>query len=261
MMTVATIPLMDKGILDGKTAVITGAGSGIGRATALMFLAQGASVMGADLYPDRLVQLEDEIRRRGIESSRLLTFAGDASDYEFARSVVEKTVDGLGKLDILVNNAGGSMGFGGTTFVDLENEKWDLTLANNLYTALNCTQHALRQMIPQSSGNIVNLGSTQGLGDSNVGGDLFAVYAAAKAGIIEFTKAIAREVAPYKIRVNCVSPGSSRPDSSRKSPPNSSTRQSKRHLGRGGVSPMRSPGSSCSTSRARPITSRGRTSV
>jgi NAD(P)-dependent dehydrogenase (short-subunit alcohol dehydrogenase family) len=62
-------------------------------------------------------------------------------------------------------------------------------------------------MIPRKSGNIVNLGSTQGLGDSNVGGDLFAVYAAAKAGIIEFTRAIAREVAPYKIRVNCVSPG------------------------------------------------------
>lgn len=99
------------------------------------------------------------------------------------------------------------MGFGGTAFVNLGQEKWEMTLANNLYTTLNCTQHALKHMIPRKSGNIVNLGSTQGLGDSNVGGDLFAVYAAAKAGIIEFTKAIAREVAPYKIRVNCVSPG------------------------------------------------------
>jgi 2-hydroxycyclohexanecarboxyl-CoA dehydrogenase len=198
---------MGNGTLQGKTAVITGAGSGIGRATALMFLAGGASVAGADLYEDRLVQLRADARARGVEDSRLLTVPGDASKYDFAGSLIENTVRQFGKLDILVNNAGGSMGFGGTPFVDLEREKWDLTLANNLYTALNCTQHALRHMIPRKSGNIVNLGSTQGLGDSNVGGDLFAVYAAAKAGIIEFTKAIAREVAPYRIRVNCVSPG------------------------------------------------------
>jgi 3-oxoacyl-[acyl-carrier protein] reductase len=198
---------MGNGTLAGRTAVITGAGSGIGRATTLMFLAEGASVAGADLYEDRLVQLKEDAKARGIEDSRLLTIPGDASRYDFAGALIEGAIKQFGKLDILVNNAGGSMGFGGTAFVDLEREKWDLTLANNLYTALNCTQHALRHMIPRKSGNIVNLGSTQGLGDSNVGGDLFAVYAAAKAGIIEFTKAIAREAAPCKIRVNCVSPG------------------------------------------------------
>jgi NAD(P)-dependent dehydrogenase (short-subunit alcohol dehydrogenase family) len=198
---------MGNGSLTGKTAVITGTGSGIGRATALMFLAEGANVAGADLYADRLDQLRAEVDARGLDGAKLETIPGDASDYDFAGTLVSAAVKQFGKLDILVNNAGGSMGFGGTAFVDLEREKWDLTLATNLYTALNCTQHALKQMIPQRSGNIVNLGSTQGLGDSNVGGDLFAVYAAAKAGIIEFTKAIAREVAPYRIRVNCVSPG------------------------------------------------------
>ncbi len=193
--------------LAGRTAIITGAGSGIGKATVLTFLAEGANVASADLYEDRLTQLRAEVEGRGIDSSRILTITGDASKYDFAGALVDGAVKRFGRLDVLVNNAGGSMGFGGTAFVDLERSKWDLTLANNLYTALNCTQHALRYMIPQKSGNIVNLGSTQGLGDSNVGGDLFAVYAAAKAGIIQFTKAIAREVAPNKIRVNCVSPG------------------------------------------------------
>jgi NAD(P)-dependent dehydrogenase (short-subunit alcohol dehydrogenase family) len=198
---------MAKAVLDGKVAVITGAGSGIGKATTLMFLAEGACVAAADLYTDRLTMLVKEAASKGHDTSRLLTFPGNASEYAFAESLIASAVERLGKLDILVNNAGGSMGFGGTPFVDLAKEKWDLTLANNLYTTLNCTQHALRYMIPKRSGNIVNLGSTQGLGDSNVGGDLFAVYAAAKAGIIEFTKAIAREVAQYRIRVNCVSPG------------------------------------------------------
>jgi NAD(P)-dependent dehydrogenase (short-subunit alcohol dehydrogenase family) len=198
---------MSNGSLTGKTAVITGAGSGIGRSTALMFLTEGARVAGADLFEDRLAQLKADARARNIDDSALLTFQGDASDYEFAGKLINGAFENFGKLDILVNNAGGSMGFGGTAFVDLERKKWDMTLATNLYTALNCTQHALKHMIPASSGNIVNLGSTQGLGDSNVGGDFFAVYAAAKAGIIEFTKAIAREVAQYKIRVNCVSPG------------------------------------------------------
>ncbi len=198
---------MTKGDLDGKIAAITGAGSGIGKATALMFLAEGARVVAADLYDDRLGQLKKDVGSQGFDASRLVTISGDASNYAFAGSVVASAVERFGRLDVLVNNAGGSMGFGGTAFIDLQKEKWDLTLANNLYTTLNCTQHALRYMIPQRSGNIVNLGSTQGLGDSNVGGDLFAVYAAAKAGIIEFTKAIAREVAQYKIRVNCVSPG------------------------------------------------------
>lgn len=198
---------MTKGDLDGKIAAITGAGSGIGKATTLMFLAEGARVVAADLYDDRLGQLKKDVGSQGFDASRLVTISGDASNYTFAGSVVASAVKRFGRLDILVNNAGGSMGFGGTAFIDLQKEKWDITLANNLYTTLNCTQHALRCMIPQRSGNIVNLGSTQGLGDSNVGGDLFAVYAAAKAGIIEFTKAIAREVAQYKIRVNCVSPG------------------------------------------------------
>ena len=198
---------MGTGVLEGKVAIITGAGSGIGKATALRFLAEGARVAGADLYEDRLLQLHRDVAAGSIGASNLLTVPGDASDYDFAGSLIDETVKRFGKLDILVNNAGGSMGFGGTPFVELEKQKWDLTLATNLYTALNCTQHSLRRMIPQKSGSIVNLGSTQGLGDSNVGGDLFAVYAAAKAGIIEFTKAIAREVAPHRIRVNCVSPG------------------------------------------------------
>jgi len=160
---------MDNETLKGKMVVITGAGSGIGKATTLMFLAEGASVAGADLYGDRLVQLRDEARALGVEDSRLITVAGDASRYEFAGSLVEGAIREFGKLDVLVNNAGGSMGFGGTAFVNLGQEKWEMTLANNLYTTLNCTQHALKHMIPRKSGNIVNLGSTQGLGDSNVG--------------------------------------------------------------------------------------------
>lgn len=198
---------MESAALEGKVAVVTGGGSGIGRATALALLDQGAAVAVGDLYADRLERLRGEVEARPTGAGKLLTIQGDVSVYETAGSLIESTVDRFGKLDILVNNAGGSMGFGGIPFADLDREKWDLTLQTNLYTALNCTQHALKHMIPQRSGNIVNLGSTQGLGDSNVGGDLFAVYAAAKAGIIEFTKAIAREVAQYRIRVNCVSPG------------------------------------------------------
>ncbi len=198
---------MNSGVLSGKVAVITGMGSGIGKGTALKFLAEGARIAGADLYEDRLAQFEEDAASLGLDSSKLLTITGDASDYEFAGSLMDEAVEKFGKLDILMNNAGGSAGFGGTPFSDLDRKAWDITIDTNLYTTFSCTKNALRYMIPQKSGNIINLGSTQGLGDSNVGGDLFAVYAAAKAGVIAFTKAIAREVAQYKIRVNCISPG------------------------------------------------------
>jgi NAD(P)-dependent dehydrogenase (short-subunit alcohol dehydrogenase family) len=194
-------------VLSGRTVAITGIGSGIGKSIALRFLTEGAKLAGVDLYEERLDQFRKDAESLGLDPSRVLTIAGDASDFEFAGTLIDRAVERFGRLDIFINNAGGSMGFGGTAFNDLDRKAWDLTIDTNLYTTLNCTKHALRYMIPQKSGNIVNLSSVQGLGDSNIGGDRFAVYAAAKAGVIAFTRAIAREVAQYRIRVNCISPG------------------------------------------------------
>ena len=133
---------MHNEVLSGRTVAITGIGSGIGKSTALRFLAEGARLVGADLYEERLTQFREDAESLGLDPSMILTMTGDASDYGFAGTLIDRAVERFGKLDILMNNAGGSMGFGGTTFNELDRNAWDLTIETNLYTTLNCTKHA-----------------------------------------------------------------------------------------------------------------------
>lgn len=196
-------------ILTSKVAIITGGGSGIGRAIAQKYLEAGASVSLADLYEDRLVSFKEDMRkaREVIDASRILTLSGDVSNYDFAAELIHETKKTFGRIDILVNNAGGSYGVGGVDFEKTEKKAWDITINGNLYSTLNCVKHVLPIMMERKSGRIINLGSTTGMGDSADGGDGLAVYAACKAGVIAFTKAIAREVGSYGINVNSISPG------------------------------------------------------
>ncbi len=193
--------------LDGKVSVVSGIGSGIGRGIALKFLQAGASVVGADRHEDRLNSIIEEAKRMGIDTSKLVTMMGDVSNYEFAGSLIGSATKRFASLDILVNNVGGSAPYSNKSFTELGETAWRDTINENLITVLNCSKLVLPQMISQRMGKIVNISSITGMGDSADGGDLYSVYAATKAGVIAFTKALARELAQYRINVNCVSPG------------------------------------------------------
>lgn len=198
---------MNEQILRDRIAFVTGAGSGIGRAVTLKFLEKGATAVGIDLYEDRLKSLEEDAKARGIESSRILCLTGDASSLVAVEKLVSTTMTSFGRIEILVNTAGGSLGFGGIDFIDSEEKQWDETIRTNLYTMFGCTKVVLPHMVDRQYGKIINFGSTVGMGDSASGGDGQAVYGACKAAIIMFTKAVAREVAKYRINVNCITPG------------------------------------------------------
>lgn len=186
-------------------AVVTGAGNGIGKAITEMLLAAGCRVSAVDFSSERLELLQSNLDDDAAEN--LLTFQGDASSQELSRSAVNDTLDRWGKIDILVNCAGGSYGYGGRKFVDTDYEAWERTVNGNLFSVFNFTRAVLPVMMDQKSGNVVNIGSTTALGDSNNSGEDLSVYSTTKGGVISFTKAIAREVAEYGIRVNCISPG------------------------------------------------------
>jgi len=194
-------------ILENQTAVVTGAGSGIGKGISIKYLHSGAKLVPVDIDKNRLASLTEEATKLGLDKSRILPVVGDVCDFNFARTLMDDTIKNFGKLDILVNNAGGSLGFAGKSLVETDKSQWDATINLNLYGVLNCMRFALPYMIRQRYGRIINLGSTTGMGDSVDGGGKIAIYAACKAAVIALTKAVAREVAEYGINVNCVSPG------------------------------------------------------
>lgn len=200
---------MENSFLTGKVAIITGGGSGIGRAIAQKYLEAGANISLADLYGDRLTSFKEDVSKskRELGDSNFLMLAGDVSSYDFAGELIRETKRTFGRIDILVNNAGGSYGVGGIDFAKTEKKAWDTTINGNLYSTLNCVRHVLPIMMEQKVGRIINLGSTTGMGDSVDGGDGLAVYAACKAAVIAFTKAVAREVGSFGINVNSISPG------------------------------------------------------
>jgi 2-hydroxycyclohexanecarboxyl-CoA dehydrogenase len=178
--------------LDGKTALVTGGASGIGAATARRLAAEGARVAIGDL---------DEDGARGV-AGELDGFACrlDVSDAGSVREAVAATVAELGDIDILINNAGTDRF---AFFVHTDEALWDFVLGVNLRGVLAVTHAVLPRMQERRSGAIVNVASEAG----RVGSQGSAVYSAAKAGVIGFTKAIAREAARYRVRCNAVAPG------------------------------------------------------
>ena len=185
------------GTLAGRIALVTGASRGIGRAIARALAGQGASVYLGARDEARLAEAVKEITAAGGKASAA---ALDVSDRASAQAVIDAIVEAQGRLDLLVNNAGVTRD---NLLLRMKPEEWDAVLATNLTGAFHCTRAALRPMLKQRYGRIVNITSVVGL-TGNAGQ---ANYAASKAGLIGFTKAVAREVASRSITVNAVAPG------------------------------------------------------
>jgi 2-hydroxycyclohexanecarboxyl-CoA dehydrogenase len=178
--------------LDGSIALVTGGASGIGAATSRRLAAEGASVAVADIDLDRARAVASEIGGAAVEM--------DVADAASVRAGVTAAVESFGPPDILVNNAGTDRF---AYFVNTDEELWDFVLAVNLRGTIAVTHAVLSSMQRRGRGSIVNVASEAG----RVGSQGSAVYSAAKAGVIGFTRAIARESARFNVRVNAVAPG------------------------------------------------------
>jgi 3-oxoacyl-[acyl-carrier protein] reductase len=184
--------------LDGQVALVTGASRGIGRAIALALSQAGAYVVIN--YRDNQQAAEATLHELNGKGGKGELLQCDVSIETQVDAAVKKIVDRQGKVDILVNNAGITVD---SLLVRLKSEDWDRVIATNLRGTVLCTKSVCRVMIRQRYGRIVNLSSVVGQ-TGNVGQ---SVYAATKAGILGFTKSIARELAPRGITVNAVAPG------------------------------------------------------
>jgi 3-oxoacyl-[acyl-carrier protein] reductase len=185
-------------LLQGKTALVTGASKGIGRSIALKYAEQGANV--AFTYLSSVEQgqaLEAELAAKGIKAKG---YKSDASDYTQAEKLVNDVIADFGSLDILVNNAGITQD---TLLLRMTEEMWDKVINVNLKSCFNTVKAATKQMMKQKSGSIINMTSVVGI-KGNAGQ---ANYAASKAGIIGFTKSVALELGSRGIRSNAIAPG------------------------------------------------------
>jgi NAD(P)-dependent dehydrogenase (short-subunit alcohol dehydrogenase family) len=187
------------GRLEGKRALITGGDSGIGRAVALAFAREGADV-AISYLPDEEEDAQETVRLVEDAGRRALTLPGDIRDEAFCAQLVERTVAELGGLDVLVNNAAFQMSQD-NGLLDLTTEQLDRTFKTNLYAMFWITKAALPHLQPGSS--IINTTSVQAYEPS----PQLIDYATTKAGILNFTKALAQQVAEQGIRVNAVAPG------------------------------------------------------
>ncbi len=181
--------------LTGKVAIITGAASGFGRATALHFASEGARVVVVDLDQPRGTATVEAIGA----SARLVV--GDVSTSETAARAVSTAIDEFGRLDVLVNNAGIAQEELRDTW-DTAEDVWDRVVRVNLRSVYACSRAAIPEMLKAGSGAIVSVASIAA--SVCVGG---AAYAATKGGIVSYTRHVARELAGKGVRVNCVSPG------------------------------------------------------
>lgn len=188
----------------GKVAIVVGAGSGIGKAAAKMFGREGAKVVVADIDQESAERVAADINSSGGEAA---AFRVDMTKVEETEAMAQFALEKFGQIDILVNVAGGSVGryirerLG--PFSKQSKEEWDRIIDINLNGARNCTRAVINHMMERRSGKIISIASMAGVIGVANGVD----YSAAKAGIIGFTKALAQEMAPYNIQVNCISPG------------------------------------------------------
>jgi NAD(P)-dependent dehydrogenase (short-subunit alcohol dehydrogenase family) len=185
------------GTLNGKRALITGAASGIGEATALLFAREGAAVSVVDLDVEGGRSVVSRIQEEG---GRAIFVRADVTRAGDCKSAVEDTVSTLGGLEILFNNAGIVRR---ATVLELSEEDWDQVMAVNVRAAFLLCKYAIPVMVQAGGGVIVNAASGWGL----VGGPRAASYCASKGAIVQLTKAMAIDHGPQNIRVNCVCPG------------------------------------------------------
>ena len=181
-----------------KTAVITGASRGIGKATAIEFARNGYNVLANYNNSEKeAMELEKMLTEEGCS---IKIFKADVSKSFEADAMIEYCLKEFGGLDVLVNNAGISQD---KLFTDITDEDWERMMSINVTSVFNCSRKALQHMIWEKSGSIINITSMWG----ETGGSCEVHYSASKAAIIGMTKALAKEVGPSNIRVNAVSPG------------------------------------------------------
>jgi 3-oxoacyl-[acyl-carrier protein] reductase len=185
-------------LLEGKVALITGASRGIGKAIAIAFAQQGASIAFTDMRRDELMEATElEIKAIGVKA---IGYASDASSLADSERTVDEIAAEFGRIDILVNNAGITRD---NLLMRMVEADWDLVIKVNLKSVFNLTKAVQKYMLKQRSGSIINMSSVVGVngngGQSN--------YSASKAGIIGFTKSIAQELGSRNIRCNAIAPG------------------------------------------------------
>lgn len=184
--------------LDGKIAVVTGAGNGIGRSIALELAREGAAVVAADLDEKAAVAVAGDIDNHG---GRALAVAADATDESMVEAMIGQCVSAFGCIDILVNNVGGGSGPNPVIHIDIED--WDRSIEMNLRSAFLCSRAAAREMVKRRSGRIISIASISG----KMGESLIGPYCAGKFGVIGLMQTMAKELARYGITVNTICPG------------------------------------------------------
>ncbi len=183
--------------LQGKTALVTGGSRGIGEGIVRKLIAQGANVVFTyRSSADRANAIIDDLN----VGERILALQSDAADYQQAETLIKQALEAFGSIDILVNNAGITKD---GLMLRMSEEQWDSVIEINLKSVFNLTKHVMRPMMKNRGGSIINLTSVVGV-FGNAGQ---ANYAASKAGIIGFTKSIAKEVGSRNIRCNAIAPG------------------------------------------------------
>ena len=185
-------------LLDGKTALITGASRGIGKAIAFRFAKEGADIAITNIVDDDEFKTTiKEIEALGVKAKG---YVSNAANFEDSQRVINDVVKDFSRIDILVNNAGITRD---TLLMRMTEDQWDSVIAVNLKSVFNLTKAVLQTMLKQKSGSIINMSSVVGVsgnaGQSN--------YSASKAGIIGFTKSVAKEVGSRNIRCNGIAPG------------------------------------------------------
>ena len=184
---------MNKNELTGKVAIVTGSGQGMGKAIALLLASKGIKVVIADINEVVANKVADEIDGLGVKV--------DVTKEDEVENMVKTTLDKYGRIDILVNNAGILRP---TRINDITKKEWDLVLDVNLNGTFLCTKAVLKTMKENGYGRIINMSSSAGRSVSTLGG---AHYTTAKAGVLGFTRAVAKEMAPFGITSNAVCPG------------------------------------------------------
>ena len=185
-------------LLEGKTALITGASRGIGRSIAIRFAKEGANIAVTNVSDDfQFCEVCAECEKFGVKVRR---YVSNAADFESSQKVIDEILKDFDTIDILVNNAGITRD---TLLMRMTEQQWDDVIAVNLKSVFNLTKAILKPMMKQRSGTIINMSSVVGVsgnaGQSN--------YSASKAGIIGFTKSVAKELGSRNIRCNAIAPG------------------------------------------------------
>jgi len=185
-------------LLEGKTALITGASRGIGKAIAHKFVLEGADIAITNIADDD--DFQATLKELGAHGTKVKGYVSNAASFDDSQRVANEVVKDFGRIDILVNNAGITRD---TLLMRMTEDQWDTVISVNLKSVFNITKAVLNIMLKQKSGSIINMSSVVGVsgnaGQSN--------YSASKAGILGFTKSVAKEVGSRNIRCNAIAPG------------------------------------------------------